>query len=498
MNAEFNIIEALGQIAREKNVDREMVIQTLADALVSAAKRRYGNVDNFEVQTDSGTGRMRVVARKTVVEEVNVPELEIEIGEARQIDHQAQIGSVVFEELNLADFGRNAIQTAKQILIQRVREAEREHIYEEFASRIGKIESGTVQQISHGDIIMNLGRAEAAVPLKEQIRRERYRQGDTVRGYIFEILKSSRGPQVLLSRTHPEFLRKLFSLEVPEIAEGIVTIHAVAREPGERAKIAVSSNDERVDPVGACVGVKGSRVQAIVRELSGERIDIVPWIDEADIFISRALGPATVSRVITDGRRHHAQVIVEEEQLSLAIGKSGQNSRLAVQLTGWGLDIITEEEYQRRLRRLEESKVELRRLEGVSELISLSLATSGFISIRGIAQAEVDMLRTVPGLEGDGEAARLKELAVAYIEQAEASGEELRPASLEELEAAERAAAEARADQLARAHEEEAEGGGAPVEESGGEDEEGSGSEAVSAAPGEAEAPSTRGPFETS
>ena len=346
---------------------------------------------------------------------------------------------------------------------------------------------------------MNLGRAEAAVPLKEQIRRERYRQGDTVRGYIFEILKSSRGPQVLLSRTHPEFLRKLFSLEVPEIAEGIVTIHAVAREPGERAKIAVSSNDERVDPVGACVGVKGSRVQAIVRELSGERIDIVPWIDEADIFISRALGPATVSRVITDGRRHHAQVIVEEEQLSLAIGKSGQNSRLAVQLTGWGLDIITDEEYQRRLRRLEESKVELRRLEGVSELISLSLATSGFISIRGIAQAEVDMLRTVPGLEGEGEAARLKGLAVAYTEQAEVSGEELRPATLEELEAAERAAAEARAAQLARARgEEEAEDDGAPVEASGGEDEEGGGSEAVSAAPGEAEAPSTRGPFETS
>jgi N utilization substance protein A len=487
MNAEFNIIEALGQIAREKNVDREMVIQTLADALVSAAKKRYGNVDNFEVQTDSASGRMRVVARKTVVEEVSVPELEIDIEEARQIDHQAQIGSVVFEELNLADFGRNAIQTAKQILIQRVREAEREHIYEEFASRIGKIESGTVQQISHGDIIMNLGRAEAGVPLKEQIRRERYRQGDTVRGYIFEILKSTRGPQVLLSRTHPEFLRKLFSLEVPEIAEGIVTIHAVAREPGERAKIAVSSSDERVDPVGACVGVKGSRVQAIVRELSGERIDIVPWIDEADIFISRALGPATVSRVITDDRRHHAQVIVEEEQLSLAIGKSGQNSRLAVQLTGWGLDIITDEEYQRRLRRLEESKVELRRLEGVSELISLSLATSGFISIRGIAQAEVEMLRTVPGLEGEDQAARLKELALAYVDQAEVSGEELRPASLEELESAERAAAEARDALLAEEDQAETAAAATAVEGSAGEDRSAEG-EALSAAPGDVEA----------
>ena len=443
MNANLNIIEALGQIAREKNVDRDMVIETLADALVSAARKRYGNGDNFEAQIDPETGSMAVMARKTVVDEVNEPDLEIELEPAQEIDHQAQLGSVVFEELNLADFGRNAIQTAKQILIQRVREAERERIYEEFASRISHIEVATVQQISHGDIILQLGRAEAAVPLKEQIRRERYRQGDSVRGYVFEVIKSVRGPQVLLSRTHPEFLRKLFALEVPEIAEGIVQIHAVAREPGERAKIAVSSNDERVDPVGACVGVKGSRVQAVVRELSGERIDIVPWIDKPDIFISRALSPATVTRVITDERRHHAQVIVDEEQLSLAIGKSGQNSRLAVQLTGWGLDIITEDEYQRRLRRLEESKVELRRLDGVSELIALSLATSGFISLRGIAESEADMLETVPGLEG--QATQLREQAIAYVAAAEASGEQLRPATIEEVEAEERAADQRRA-----------------------------------------------------
>lgn len=445
----LNIIEALGQIAREKNVDREMVIETLSDALVSAAKKRYGNADNFEVQIDADSGRMTVMARKTVVEEVAEPEIEIDVEAAQAIDEQAQLGSVVFQELNLADFGRNAIQTAKQILIQRVREAERGRIYEEFAGRIATVESGVVQQISHGDIILNVGRAEGAIPLKEQIRRERYRQGDTVRGYIFEVLKSARGPQVLLSRTHPELLRKLFATEVPEIAEGIVQIHAVAREPGERAKIAVSSNDERVDPVGACVGVKGSRVQAIVRELSGERIDIVPYIDESDIFISRALSPASVTRVITDERRHHAQVIVDEDQLSLAIGKSGQNSRLAVQLTGWGLDIITDEEYQRRLRRLEDSKIELRLLEGVSELISLSLATSGFISIRGIAQAEVDMLRTVPGLETPGEAAQLKDRAVAYVEQATARGEALRPETLDELESEERAAAQVRAAQAA-------------------------------------------------
>ena len=435
----INIVEALSQIAREKNVDRRLVIETLTDALVSAAKKRFVNADNFEVQLDADTGHMAVLARKTVVEEVNEPELEIDLEDARQIDKQAQLGSVVFEELNLSDFGRNAIQAAKQILIQRVREAERDRIYDEFSGRLTQIESGIVQQISHGDIIMNLGRAEAAIPLKEQIRRERYRQGDSVRGYIYEVLKSTRGPQVLLSRTHPEFLRKLFSIEVPEIAEGIVKIHSVAREPGERAKIAVSSNDERVDPVGACVGVKGSRVQAIVRELSGERIDIVPWIDEPQIFIARALSPAAISRVIVDERRQRASVIVGSDQLSLAIGKSGQNSRLAVQLTGWGLDILTEEEYQARRRRIEESQQELRKLEGVSELIAISLASSGFISIRAIAEVEVQLLQTVPGLEGeDGAlAARLKEKAEKYVSEAEVRGEGLRPATIQELEAME-------------------------------------------------------------
>ncbi|MFH1566527.1 MAG: transcription termination factor NusA [Gemmatimonadota bacterium] len=427
MNSNLNIVEALSQIAREKNVDRELVVQTLSDALVSAAKKRYGNTDNFEVELDPDTGHMAVLARKTVVEEVNEPELEIELEEARLLDKQAQLGSVIFERLNLADFGRNAIQTAKQILIQRVREAERERIYEEFSGRVSQIESGSVQQISHGDIILNLGRAEAAIPLKEQIRRERYRQGDTVRGYTFQVLKSSRGPQVLLSRTHPEFLRKLFALEVPEIAEGIVHIHAVAREPGERAKIAVSSNDERVDPVGACVGVKGSRVQAIVRELSGERIDIVPWIQEPEVFITRALSPANVQRVILDQRRRHATVIVESDQLSLAIGRSGQNSRLAVQLTGWGLDIISDEEYQKRRVRVERSQEELRRLPSVSELIGLSLATSGFMSVRAIAESDVESLQHVPGLEGAA-AGSLREEARTYVVEAEARGEKLRSA----------------------------------------------------------------------
>lgn len=411
----LSIVEALGQIAREKNVDREMVVQTLKDALVSAAKRRYGNTENYYAEVDPQTGSMEVVAHMRVVEEVEEPSAEMTLEDALEIDSSAQLGSVIINKLNFADFGRNAIQTAKQILIQRVREAERERIYEEFIGRVGIVESGTVQQISHGDIVLNLGRAEAAIPYREQIRRERYRQGDVVRGYIYEVLKSSRGPQVLLSRSHPEFLRKLFSVEVPEIAEGIVQIHGVAREPGERAKIAVSTSDERVDPVGACVGVKGSRVQTIVRELSGERIDIVPWIDEPQIFIERALSPANVSRVITDNRRKHAIVLVDEDQLSLAIGKSGQNSRLAVQLTGWGLDIITEPQYQERRAKQELIQQLLHKIPGVSELIALSLTTFGFVSIRSVAEATLELLRTVPGLEEEEKARTLRSSAEDFL-----------------------------------------------------------------------------------
>ncbi|MEE3234560.1 MAG: transcription termination factor NusA [Candidatus Latescibacterota bacterium] len=415
----LSIVEALGQIAREKNVDRELVVLTLQDALISAAKRRYGSSDNYHAKVDPSTGTMEVTKDLKVVEEVFEDSEEISIDDARDLDSKAQIGSVVVKELNFADFGRNAIQTAKQILVQRVREAEREKIYEEFIGRVGIIESGTVQQISHGDIVLTLGRAEAAIPYREQIRRERYRQGESVRGYIYEVLKSSRGPQILLSRAHPEFLRKLFIMEVPEISEGIVQIHAVAREPGERAKIAVSTNDERVDPVGACVGIKGSRVQTIVRELSGERIDIVPWIDEPQIFIGRALSPANVTRVITDNRRKHASVIVEDDQLSLAIGKSGQNSRLAVQLTGWGLDIITEAQYQERRDQQEVIQQHFRKLDGVSELMALSLTTSGFDTIKSIAEASLDLLKTVPGLEEEETAEKLRQTAQLCIDEGE-------------------------------------------------------------------------------
>ncbi len=413
--ANFSVVEALTQIAREKNVDRELVVGTLKDALISAAKRRYGNTENYEAEVDPTSGSMDVYLCRVVVEQVADPALEVALDEAIGIQSGVTVGSTVRERLNFADFGRNAIQTAKQILVQRVREAERERIYDEFSNRVGTIESGIVQQISHGDIILNLGRAEACVPFKDQIRRERYRQGDTVKGYVYDVQKVSRGPQILLSRTHPELLKRLFAAEVPEISEGIVQIHSVAREPGERAKIAVSSRDDRVDPVGACVGVKGTRVQTVVRELSGERIDIVPWSEEIESFIARALSPALVGRVIVDRRRRHAVVIVATDQLSLAIGKGGQNSRLAVQLTGWGLDIITDEEYQRRRAQSERVQQVFRLINGVSELIALSLSTSGFRSVREVAESTLELLRTVPGLDDEAVAMRVRDAAARFV-----------------------------------------------------------------------------------
>ena len=333
----YEVLEALRQIAQEKNVNRDLVIETLEMGLISAAKKRFGTGDNVEVNFDNSSGEIIVEAVKEVVADglVEDPGIQIGVTQARKADTDAKVGGELRLRLNFTDFGRNAIQTTRQVLVQRVREAEREKIYEDYQGRIGEIISGTVQQISRGDILVNLGRTEAVIPLKEQIRKERYRQGDPIRAYLLDVLRTAKGPQVVLSRTHPVFLERLFQLEVPEIYEGVIEIKAVSREPGVRAKIAVYSNDARIDPVGACVGMKGSRVQAVVRELSSERIDIVPWSDDEAIFLSRALNPATVRRVVIDRREKRMSAIVDDDQLSLAIGKEGQNARLASQLTGW-------------------------------------------------------------------------------------------------------------------------------------------------------------------
>jgi len=449
----YEVLEALRQIAQEKNVSRDLVLETLEIGLISAAKKRFNTGDNVEVLMDSEAGTITVFAEKDVVADGAMEDsgLEIELEQALEINPEAKVGEKIKEELPFVDFGRNAIQTAKQILVQRVREAEREKIFEDYQGRIGEIISGTVQQISRGDILINIGRTEAVVPLKEQIRKERYRQGDPVRAILVNVLKTSKGPQVVLSRTHPNLLIKLFQLEVPEIYEGVIEIKAVAREPGERAKIAVESNDPRIDPVGACVGMKGSRVQAVVRELSNERIDIVPWTEDEAIFLSRALSPAQVKRVVVDRRTNLMAAIVDDDQLSLAIGKSGQNARLAAQLTGWKVDILTDTRFAEIQEEKTATRIALSELAGVGKVMQTRLTEYGFGSANDITESSLDRLVNVPGL-GEATAEKIYDAAKVVVdEKVSAYRDEVRirkeaeaaEKAIEEAEAAEKAAQEA-------------------------------------------------------
>lgn len=413
----YEVLEALRQIAQEKNVNRELVIETLEQGLISAAKRRFGTGDNVEVNIDHDSGEIAVEAVKEIVADDEVEDAGLQVGltQARETDAMANVGGTMRLRLNFADFGRNAIQTARQVLVQRVREAEREKIYEDYQGRVGEIISGTVQQISRGDILINIGRAEAVIPLKEQIRKERYRQGDPIRAYLLDVLRSARGPQVVLSRTHPGFLERLFQLEVPEIYEGVIEIKAASREPGERAKIAVHSNDARIDPVGACVGMKGSRVQAVVRELSNERIDIVPWSEDEAIFLSRALSPATVRRVVIDRREKRMSAIVDEDQLSLAIGKAGQNARLAAQLTGWNVDTMTESRYEEIQIERQATTVPLSEVPGAGQVTRDRLEAAGISSANDLVSVSLTALLDVPGI-GEATAEKLRETARELVD----------------------------------------------------------------------------------
>jgi N utilization substance protein A len=355
--SEFNIVEALGQVAKEKNLGGELVLSTLRASLVGAARKYLGVQKNVEADIDQTKGLIRCFLRVEVVDDLPdypddlTPEDQLLfdekymlVNEAKQYQQSIRIGDKLEVEIPIAAFGRAAIQVAKQSLTQKVREVERQRVFDDYRDRIGTIVTGSVQQVDRGDILVNLGRTEAVVPSREQIRKERYRQGDSIRAYICDVAQNSKGPQVVLSRTHPEFLAKLFELEVPEIYDEIVEIRAVARDPGFRAKIAVFSRDERIDPVGACVGMKGNRVQAIVRELSNERVDIIHWTDDLAAYVKRLFSPADVKKVIAceDNR---VVVVVATEDLSLAIGRSGQNVRLSSKLLGKEIDVYGEEDF---------------------------------------------------------------------------------------------------------------------------------------------------------
>lgn len=411
----FDMIEAMTLIAREKNIDFEAVVETLESSLMAAAKKKYANTDNISFKFDRKANELYMIRTRKVVEAVTDPNLEIGLKEASEIDAEAGLGDDLDEYLDYeAEFGRNAINSAKQILIQKIRDAEHERIYGEYIDKVGTLVTGVVQHIDKGNVIVNLGRGEAILPIKEQIPREKFRQGDRIRAYIQDVQKSPRGPQIVLSRVNNEFLRALFALEVPEIYERVIELRAIAREPGERAKIAVYSSDERIDPVGACVGIKGVRVQSIVRELNNERIDIVPFSSNPELFVTRALAPAKVYHIDVFDSEKKMRVAVEDEKLSLAIGRNGQNARLASKLTGWKVDIVSESEYNEMKRREAELLVPVGDLEGVGAKLRDRLLAADISSVQRLAAATQETLMKIEGI-GQKTADTLIEKAQAFV-----------------------------------------------------------------------------------
>lgn len=384
------------QVSKEKGIDKSILISALENAMVSAAKKMFGHQRKIEAQYNTEIGEVELFEAKTVVEQVNDPTVEVELDDAREnLDPEAQLGDELLCKLDTSSFGRIAAQAAKQNIVQRVRDAEREIIYNEFKGREGQLVNGIVQRFEKKNIIVNLGRTDAILPEKEQVPRERYRQSDRIRAFIVAVEMTSRGPQIVLSRTHPGMLVKLFEQEVPEIYEGIVEVKGAAREPGGRAKIAVYSNDQDVDPVGACVGMKGTRVQAVVQELRGEKIDIVHWTADQAEYVCRALAPAKVSKIIIDDEDHSMEVIVPDDQLSLAIGRKGQNVRLASRLAGWKIDVRSEAEAEEETRR---ARASLGAIPGVNDMAAELLYQDGFKSAEEVAEAELEALLEVEGI----------------------------------------------------------------------------------------------------
>ena len=424
METSFNLKHTIDQIVKEKGIDKSIVLEALEQAVLTAANKKYRNTRDLEAHYNAEIGEVELFEFVTVVEEVQDSYREIELDEAREEDPDVEIGDSIGMKMDASGFSRIAAQTAKQVIIQRVREAERETIFNEFLERQGEIVNGVVRRFEKGDLIVDLGRAEALLPHKEQAPREVYRQGDRVKALITEIRMTTKGPQILLSRTHPTMLAKLFEAEVPEIAEGIVEIKGVVREPGGRAKIAVYSHDSDVDPVGACVGMRGSRVQNVVSELRGEKIDIIPWSEDVARFACNALAPAVVSKVYVDDEDFAMEVIVADDQLSLAIGKRGQNVRLAAKLTGWKIDI----------------KSETRMAE--AELLQFA----SYDGTEGEEEAEAEaeaLLATEAGAEAEAEFA---EEAGSESESAEEAGTEMENEGGNAVEAADEAEAEAEAE----------------------------------------------------
>ena len=415
----LELLQIADAVAREKVIDREIVLAAMADAIQKAARSRYGSETNIRADINSKTGEIRLQRLLEVVEAAEDYSTQIPLALARDRNPDAKIGDFIADPLPPMDFGRIAAQSAKQVIVQKVREAERDRQFDEFKDRVGEIVNGTVKRVEYGNVIVDLGRGEGIIRRDEMIPRENMRYGDRVRAYVYDVRREQRGPQIFLSRTHPQFMAKLFTMEVPEIYDGIIEIKSVARDPGSRAKIAVISHDSSIDPVGACVGMRGSRVQAVVAELQGEKIDIIPWNENAASFIVNALQPAEVSKVVLDEDAERIEVVVPDDQLSLAIGRRGQNVRLASQLTGWDIDILTEEEEsQRRQKEFTERSNLFMEALNVDEMVGQVLASEGFTSVEELAYVDADEISSIDGFDEDT-AVEIQTRAREYLDRIE-------------------------------------------------------------------------------
>ena len=420
------LLQVADAVAREKSIDREEVLEAMEQAISKAGRAKYGHEHDVRAEIDRKSGEIRLRRFREVVEEVEDDMTQIALPDARALDETLGFGDFVTEDLPPIDLGRIAAQTAKQVIVQKVREAERARQFEEYKDRVGEVVNGIVKRTEFGNVTVDLGRAEAIMRRDETIPREAFRNGDRVRAYIYDVRSEQRGPQIFLSRARPEFMGKLFAQEVPEIYDGIIEIKAVARDPGSRAKIAVISHDSSIDPVGACVGMRGSRVQAVVGELQGEKIDIIPWSEDTATFVVNALQPAEVTKVVLDEDAGQIEVVVPDEQLSLAIGRRGQNVRLASQLSGWDIDILTEEEESQRRQEEFRQRSQLF-MEGldVDDVIAHLLVAEGFTSIEQVAYVEADELAGIEGFDEEiAEELRLR--AASFLEEMSRQAEDRR------------------------------------------------------------------------
>ena len=415
----LELLQIAEAVAREKSIDKGIVIAAMEDAIQKAARSRYGSETEVRAEINPKTGELRLSRLLLVAETVENEATQISLEDARRRNPAAQVGDFIAEALPPLEYGRIAAQSAKQVIVQKVREAERDRQYQEYKDRIGEIVSGLVKRVEYGNVVVDLGRGEAIVRRDELLPREIFRNGDRVRAYVYDVRREPRGPQIFLSRTHPQFMAKLFAQEVPEIYDGIVEIKAVARDPGSRAKIAVISRDSSVDPVGACVGMRGSRVQAVVNELAGEKIDIILWSQDVATFVVNALAPAEVVKVVLDETRERIEVVVPDAQLSLAIGRRGQNVRLASQLTGWDIDILTEQEESERRQKefAERSKLFMEALD-VDEMVGQLLSSEGFGSIEELALVPINELAEIEGFDEET-AGELQARAQEYLAKIE-------------------------------------------------------------------------------